>query len=85
MGKTVAASRAEVPNWFHTGVIATPGYDPPGFEIHVSWTLPKLLGAKSRTEDVVRPVSRGQVLPRVGLLREEPGDADVRRHRREPP
>ena len=52
MGKTVAASRAEVPNWFHVGVIAPPGYDPPGFEVRVSRTLAKLLGPKSRTHKI---------------------------------
>ena len=52
MGKTVAAARAEVPNWFHVGVIAPPGYDPPGFEVQVSRTLTKLLGPKSRTHKI---------------------------------
>jgi len=52
MGKTVAASRTEVPNWFHVGVIAPPGYDPPGFEEQVSRTLTKLLGPKSRTHKI---------------------------------
>ena len=52
MGKTVAASRAEVPSWFHVGVIAPPGYDPPCFEALVSRTLAKLLGPKSRTHKI---------------------------------
>jgi len=52
MGKTVAASRVEVPNWFHVGVIAPPGYDPPGFEAQVSRKLTKLLGPKSLTHTI---------------------------------
>ena len=52
MGKTVAASRAEIPNWFHVGVIATPGYDPPGFEGQVARNLTRLLGPKSRTHKI---------------------------------
>ena len=35
LGKTVATSRTEIPNWFHVGVIAPPGDDPPGFEAQV--------------------------------------------------
>ena len=49
MGKTVANARAEVPNPFHVGVIASPGYDPPDFDAQVARTLVKLLGPKSRT------------------------------------
>ncbi len=52
MGKTVAASRVEVPNWFYAGVIAPPGYDPPGFDEQVSRTLNKLLGPKSQTHKI---------------------------------
>ena len=52
MGKTVAASRAEVPNWFRVGVIASPGYDPPGFEAQVARKLTRLLGPKSRTHKI---------------------------------
>ena len=67
MGKTVANSRAEVPNWFHVGVIAPPGYDPPGFEAQVARKLTKLLGPKSRTHRIgiygvwAEPVSRAVV------------------------
>ena len=67
MGKTVAASRAEVPNWFHVGVIAPPGYDAPGFEAQVARKLAKLLGPKSQTHKIgiygvwVEPVSRAVV------------------------
>lgn len=52
MGKTVANSRAEVLNPFHVGVIAAPGYDPPGLEAQVKRTLAKLLGPKSRTHRI---------------------------------
>ena len=67
MGKTVAASRAEVPNWFHVGVIAPPGYDAPGFEAQVARKLAKLLGPKSQTHKIgiygvwAEPVSRAVV------------------------
>lgn len=43
---------APTPDWFHVGVIAPPGYDPPGFEAHVATTLAKLLGPKSRAHKI---------------------------------
>ena len=40
------------PEWFHVGVMAPPGYDPPGFTALVTAKLTKLLGPKSRTHKI---------------------------------
>ena len=38
--------------WFHVGVIAAPGYDPPDLDRRVARTLLKLTGPKSRTHRI---------------------------------
>ena len=40
------------PEWFHVGVIAPPGYDPPGLAGHFGRTLARLLGPKAQTHKI---------------------------------